>query len=226
MGLARRLDVRLSSSASSIVSVVVADSEPLFRDALGRVVRQCPRLQLDGEAATDREMLRLLRDRSPAVAIIEARALGVGAPRVLGLLERLGGNTRAVFVGTWSRSDEPYELLAAGAAGCLTRRASADDVREATLIVAAGGTYLASDVQHALAGEIKLRARDPVPRLTVREQEVLERVAAGQSAPSIGREMHLSGATVKTHLSHLYQKLDVSERAAAVAVAMRRGLLD
>ena len=190
------------------------------------MVRQSARSQLAGEALTGHELIAVLRERSPTLALVESAALGLGGVRLLQLVERLGGATRVVFVGTWSDSREPYELLASGAAGCLTRSASADEVLRAISSVVAGGTYLAAAVQSAVAGEIKLRAREPTPRLTTREHEILERVAAGESAPTIGRAMHLSAATVKTHLGHLYQKLDVSERAAAVAVAMRRGLLD
>jgi two-component system nitrate/nitrite response regulator NarL len=210
----------------STPGVVVGASEPLFRDALARVVRQSTSMRLRGEASTGGELLAMLRGHAPAVAVVEADALGLGGIRLLRLLETTDDPARLLFVGIWLRSEEPYELLAAGAAGCLTRSAQPDEVVRAISSVVAGGTYLAADVQTALATEIKLRARDPNPRLTRREHEILERVAAGESAPSIGRAMHLSAATVKTHLGHLYQKLGVSERAAAVAVAMRRGLLE
>lgn len=207
-------------------TVVVAVSEPLLLDALARVVRQSARVHLEGEVSTAAGLVRVLRERDPAVAVVEAEALGMGSERLLQVVERASTDARVLFVGRWPSAQELYDLVAAGAAGWLTRHASGDEVLRAIASVANGGTYLADDAQGAVAGEIQLRAREPVPRLTAREHQILERVAAGESAPSIGRAMHLSAATVKTHLGHLYQKLDVSERAAAVAVAMRRGLLD
>jgi two-component system, NarL family, nitrate/nitrite response regulator NarL len=92
--------------------------------------------------------------------------------------------------------------------------------------VAAGRTFLSVEVQHAVVGEIRVREHDPRPLLSPREHEVLRRVADGQSTPAIGAAIHLSVSTVKTHLAHLYDKLEVSDRAAAVAEAMRRGLID
>jgi two-component system, NarL family, nitrate/nitrite response regulator NarL len=89
-----------------------------------------------------------------------------------------------------------------------------------------GHTVIAPSAQSDMAREIRLRARHQQAPLSAREQQILRLVAAGRSAPEIARELHLATATVKTHLLHLYEKLEVSERAAAVAQAMRRGLLE
>ena len=85
---------------------------------------------------------------------------------------------------------------------------------------------LAPELQAGVAAEIRLRAAHERPLMSARERETLELIAEGLSAPAIGRTLHLSTATVKTHLQHIYEKLGVSERAAAVAEAMRRGLLE
>ena len=74
--------------------------------------------------------------------------------------------------------------------------------------------------------EIRLRKRDDAPALTPREQEILHLIAAGKSLPEIAKELYLGLTTVKTHVQHLYEKLGVSDRAAAVASAMRRGLIE
>jgi two-component system nitrate/nitrite response regulator NarL len=85
---------------------------------------------------------------------------------------------------------------------------------------------LDSRLQTGVAREVRLRARDSRPVLSPRERQILALIAKGRSAPQIGRELFLSTGTVKTHILHLYDKLDVSERAAAVAEAMRLGLLE
>jgi len=151
----------VSSAGSHLeqTRVGVIDAQPLFRDALCRVIRQCPQLQLAADAGDARQALTLIRDARPDVAVVDPA------------LPALSG-------------------------------------------------------EHAVVGEIRVRAHDRRPLLSPREHEVLRRIANGQSAPAIGKAMHLSAATVKTDLGRLYDKLEVSERAAAVATAMRRGLID
>jgi two-component system nitrate/nitrite response regulator NarL len=119
-----------------------------------------------------------------------------------------------------------YTAIANGAAGYLTTETDARQLCEAISAVARGRIVLAPELQTGIAGEIRLREVHDRPVLSDRERETLKLVAEGLSAPAIGRRLHLSTGTVKTHLQHLYEKLEVSERAAAVAEAMRRGLLE
>lgn len=206
-------------------TVAVATDQPLFCDALGRVVRQWSSARLVGEALDAQTLLELVHTRAPDVLIADPRLAGLEARRLLTHLAAEGLATRALLVGEASDGSEAYELLELGAAGYVTRRTSADELRDALRVIAVGGCYLARAVQNALAGEIRLRAHPPGPRLSPREHEILQRVASGESAPAIAASMYLSTSTVKTHLARLYSKLDVCDRAAAVAVALRSGLL-
>jgi two-component system nitrate/nitrite response regulator NarL len=94
------------------------------------------------------------------------------------------------------------------------------------MVVARGGTVLPPELQGGIAAEIRSRVTDERPRLSPREQEVLKLIADGCSAPEMAKRLNLSQGTVKSHLHSLYQALGVSDRAAAVAEAMRRGLLE
>ena len=208
------------------IRVVIANGEPLFGDAMGRVIRQCASFQLVGQAAEGREALELLRALAPDVAVLGPSLGDPDGHRILDLLAIEAMPTRLVFVGDDVDQAAAYDLLGEGAVGFLTKATGADELRDAILTVAAGGVFLAREIQMALAREIRLRATDDRPVLSPREREVLCRIAAGESAPIIARAMHLSLNTVKTHVHHLYDKLEVSDRAAAVAVAMRRRLLD
>src|SRR5690606_14123512 len=124
-------------------------------------------------------------------------------------------------------SELAYQTVAEGARGYLSKEASRQEICDAIVTIARGGTALAPEVQAGLAREIQQRERaDGRPELTPRESEVLQLIAEGLSAPQLGRRIHLSPTTVKTHLHTLYEKLGVSDRAAAVAEAMRRGLLE
>jgi two-component system, NarL family, nitrate/nitrite response regulator NarL len=208
------------------IRVVIANGEPLFGDAMGRVVRQCSRFQLVGHVAHGRELLELLRALGPDVAVLGPSLGDLDGHRILGLVAAEAMPTRLVFVGADVDQAAAYDLLGEGAVGFLTKATGPEELRDAILTVAAGGVFLARETQLAVAREIRLRATDDRPVLSPREREVLGRIAAGESVPIIARAMHLSLSTVKTHVHHLYDKLEVSDRAAAVAVAMRRGLLD
>jgi two-component system nitrate/nitrite response regulator NarL len=217
---------RPPGAQAQVTRVGVIDAQPLFRDALCRVVRQRPQLQLVAEAGDARQALALMRDVRPDVALVDQGLPALGGEQLLRLsvAERLG--TRCILVAAHVDPMTAYDLLALGAAGCLLRSATADELGRAIVAVAAGRTFLTGEVQHAVVDEIRLRAHDCRPLLSPREHEVLCRTAAGQNTPAIGKAMHLSTSTVKTHLAHLYDKLEVSDRAAAVAAAMRRGIIE
>ncbi len=206
--------------------MVIANGQPLFADSMGRVIRQCSRFQLIGQAAEGRAALRLVRALRPDVVVLGPSLGIVGGQRVGDLLMTEGVPTRLLFVGDDIDQAAAYDLLGEGAAGFLPKTTSAEQLCEAILAVAAGGVFLAHETQTAIAREIRLRTSDDRPVLSPREREVLCRIAAGESVPAIAQAMHLSVSTIKTYVTHLYEKLGVSDRAAAVAVAMRRGLLD
>ncbi len=212
--------------AARAIRVAIANGEPLYGDAMARVIRQCSRFQLVGEAGHGREALEMLRAIAPDVAVLGPSLGGLDDHLILGLVAMEAMPTRLVFVGDDVDQGTVYDLLGEGAAGFLTTSARPDELRDAILAVAAGDIFLAPEVQLAVAREIRLRTRDERPVLSPREREALRRIADGESVPTIAAAMHLSVSTVKTHVHHLYEKLEVSDRAAAVAVAMRRGLID
>ena len=179
-----------------------------------------------GAAGDGREALDAIGATRPDVAVIGGMLNGLTGEQVLNAVARDGLCTRVVMLGTRPEPKQVYAALAGGAAGYLTKDADARELCDAIAAVARGETVLAPELQAPLADEIRLRTPRDRPAMTGRERETLTLIAAGLSAPDIARALHLSTATVKTHLQHIYEKLGVSERAAAVAEAMRRGLLE
>jgi two-component system, NarL family, nitrate/nitrite response regulator NarL len=208
------------------VRVLAADGQPLYRHALTRAIRERPELELVGQAVTGREALKAIGAQHPDVAVLDRRLAGLSGDQVLNAVARDGLGTRVVLMDAQAEPCEVYAALAEGAAGYLTKEASARELCDAITAVARGRTVLSPELQAGIAGEIRLRAPRDRPVMSARERETLTLIAEGLSAPQIGRALHLSTATVKTHLHHVYEKLGVSERAAAVAEAMRRGLLE
>jgi two-component system, NarL family, nitrate/nitrite response regulator NarL len=208
------------------VRVLAAEGEPLYRDAVVSAIRARPELELVAAAGDGREALYAIEASRPDVAVVGGTLDGLNGQQLLNAVARDGLGTRVVMIAARPESDQVYSALAEGAAGYLTRGADARELCDAITAVARGATVLSPELQRCVAEEIRLRGPRTRPVMTEREDETLRLIAEGLSAPAIGSALHLSTATVKTHLQHIYEKLGVSERAAAVAEAMRRGLLE
>jgi two-component system nitrate/nitrite response regulator NarL len=210
--------------ASLRTTVLVADDHPLYREAVVRAVRARPEFELVGEAGDGREALEAIRADRPDVAVLDVEMPSLRGVDIVEALRRDGVATRVVLLSAHLESDTVYE--AGGVAAYLSKSAPGERICDAIAAVARGEVILPAEVQAGLAAEIRLRSEPGRPALSPREQEVLRLIAEGMSAPAVGRELHLATATVKSHLKTLYEKLGVSDRAAAVAEAMRRGLLE
>jgi two-component system nitrate/nitrite response regulator NarL len=208
------------------VTVLVAESQPLFLDAVARVVRQDPACALVAEERDGGSALQAIRELRPDVALLGVPLEGLGPRRVAQAVALDGGPTRVILLLGEPAAQDAFEALAEGVAACLTRAVEPDGLRRAVAAAARGQTVLAPELQTGLAREIRLRHRERGPLLTVRERQVIRMIADGRSTAQIARRLHLSPTTVKTHLGHAYEKLGVSDRAAAVAASMRRGLLE
>jgi two-component system, NarL family, nitrate/nitrite response regulator NarL len=191
-----------------------------------RAISARPELELVGEVGDGRQALDAIGVSQPDVAILGGTLAGLSGEQVLNAVARDGLSTRVVMIAARPEPQQVYAALAEGAAGFLTKDADARELCDAITAVARGRTVVSPELQAGVAGEIRMRTPHDRPLMTARERETLTLIAEGLSAPQIGRALHLSTATVKTHLQHIYEKLGVSERAAAVAEAMRRGLLE
>ena len=191
------------------------------------MIAERPELELVAQAADGRSALDKIRELAPDVAVIDVRMPKLDGSDVLLALREEGLRTSVVFLSAFLDAKTVYDAVAAGANAYLSKEAETDEIVTAIAAAARGETILGPEVQTGLAEQIRFREENEArPRLSEREHEVLKLIAQGLSAPEIGERIHLSTATVKTHLQHLYEKLGVSERAAAVAEGMRRGLVE
>ena len=135
-------------------------------------------------------------------------------------------SARVLLISAHDESAIVYRALRDGAAGFLPKESTRSELVNAVLDCAKGRDIVPPGLAAGLAGEIRRRAEPDGPVLSPREREVLALIAAGSSIPAMAKELFLAPSTVKTHVQRLYEKLGVSDRAAAVAEAMRRKLLD
>jgi two-component system, NarL family, nitrate/nitrite response regulator NarL len=217
----------LGPARNGRVTVVVADDHPLFREGIERAVRGRPDLELLGAAADGRQALVRIRELLPHVAVLDLRLPGLDGLQVLNALSRDGVPTRVLFLSAWGDAELVYQAVQRGAAGYFRKEADRDAILDAIAAVAGGGTAIEPELQAGVFEQVRLRGTDEErPILTAREREILALMAEGMSGPQIAERLIVALPTVKTHQARLYEKLGVSERAAAVAEAMRRGLLE
>jgi two-component system, NarL family, nitrate/nitrite response regulator NarL len=207
-------------------TVFVADDHPVFREGLIRAIRSRAEFEVVGESGDGREALDEIRRLEPAVALLDVKMPGLDGTQVAHALKRDNVATRVVLISAHAPSELIYRAISLGAAAYVSKEASRDEICDTVAAVARGETRLAPDVQAELVRQIQMRAVGDRPVLSPREREVLVMIADGLSAPDVAARLHVSPATVKTHLQSLYEKLGVSDRAAAVARAMRLGLLE
>jgi two-component system nitrate/nitrite response regulator NarL len=207
------------------IRVLIADDHPLYLEGLARAIERADDLELVGACRNGAEALRRINADDPDVAVLDLRMPRLTAAEILEDLAERGGCCSVIVLSAFMAGDDVHECVSLGAAGYIAKDADRSEVCEAIRRVAHGRTVLSSEAQASMATELQRRRSRPNRLLSPRETEVLGMLAAGGSASDIAGELFLTTATVKTHLHRLYEKLGVSDRAAAVAEGMRRGLI-
>ncbi|MGP4055846.1 response regulator [Mycobacterium sp. 4D054] len=208
------------------VRVVVGDDHPMFRDGVVRALQSSGSIDVVAEADDGTTALAAIREHRPEVALLDYRMPGMDGAEVAAAVVRDRLVTRVLLLSAHDESAIVYRALQDGAAGFLPKESTRSELVNAVLDCAEGRDVVAPALTAGLAGEIRRRAEPDGPVLSPREREVLALIAAGSSIPAMAKELFLAPSTVKTHVQRLYEKLGVSDRAAAVAEAMRRKLLD
>jgi two-component system, NarL family, nitrate/nitrite response regulator NarL len=207
------------------VRVLLAEDHPVYLEGLSAAIHAAADLDLalvcdDGALALDG-----IRAQQPDVAVLDLRLPMLTAREVLAQLAEERLPTRVLILSAHLEGEAIVECLELGATGYMAKDATRADILDAIRTVASGQAVISTEAQTHMAEEIRRRAQSTQEALSAREQQILGLLAEGASAPDIARQLYLSPATVKTHLHNTYEKLGVSERAAAVAEGMRRGLI-
>jgi two-component system, NarL family, nitrate/nitrite response regulator NarL len=214
------------SIRDSKVRVLIVDDHAFFRDGLSRGLTRGGQIEVVAEAANGREALEAIRRERPTVAVVDYQMPDIDGIALLHAVIRDQLATRVLLLSAFTDSAVVFRALEEGAAGYLSKDSDREEIVDAVLRVARGDTVVPAQLAAGLAGEIRLRAQSQAPALSERERQVLQAFARGLSIPKTAAELYIEPSTVKTHTQRLYEKLGVSDRAAAVAEAMRRGLLE
>jgi two-component system nitrate/nitrite response regulator NarL len=210
--------------ATPSIRVLVADDHPAMRNALARLVREHPALELVGEAGDGDQALAMINGLAPDVALLDVRMPALDGLDLLARLRHDRSEVRVLLISGGDDSEIAHEAIAQGAAGFLSKDAEEQEIGAAILAVANGHSVLSPALQSGVLDLIRTRARGTV-QLSGRERELLELAASGLNTNEIATRLYLSPNTVKTYWQRLYEKLGASDRASAMAEAIRRGLL-
>lgn len=209
------------------VRVLVGDDHPLYRDGVVRALTNSGRTEVvsavgDGTAALDG-----IREHQPDVALLDYHMPGIDGITVTHAVVRDRLPTRVLLLSASTEGEVVYRAIQDGAAGYLSKAADRDDIVAAVIACARGENVLPPELVTTLAAQVHRQATgDDTPALSGREREILQLIADGKSVPEMAGQLFLAPTTVKTHIRRLYEKLGVSDRGAAVAVAMRNRLLE
>jgi two-component system, NarL family, nitrate/nitrite response regulator NarL len=206
-------------------TVFIADRDPAHRAAMTEVLSAHDMFTVVGEAGDGQAALSRIHELAPAVVLAEADLPGLQGAELAQAVKRAEIPTRVVVVVANGAVEPLARGIALGAHGAISKTADAKELRALIATVHRGQTYLPRELQGFLVQRLRDQWREDRPQLSTRQYEVLTLIAEGFTAQQIAGTLGVSRATVKTHLEHLYENLGVTERAAAVAVAMRTGIL-
>ena len=202
--------------------LLLVDDHPIVRTGLRALLEGMEGLEVVGEAADGRAALDAVKEARPDVVLMDLQmAPGMDGVTATKELRRLHPGLPVLILTTYDTDADILAAIEAGASGYLLKDAEPEQIRQAVEQAAAGQTALAPEVAARLMG----RVTQPATALTAREIELLELVAQGRTNRAAAAEMFISEATVKTHLVHIFEKLGVDSRTAAIAEARARRIL-
>jgi DNA-binding NarL/FixJ family response regulator len=201
---------------------MIVDDHPVVRDGLHGVFAADEDFEVVAEAGDGQEALARVARVEVDVVLLDLRMPRMGGVETIRALATQAPAVRVLVLTTFDTDRDVLPAIEAGATGYLLKDASAAELKAAVRAAHAGQPVLAPSVAGRLIGQVR---RGPDSALSPREVEVLRLVAAGTTNRETARRLLISEATVKTHLLHLYEKLGVNDRAAAVSEAYQRGLL-
>jgi len=204
------------------IGVLIVDDHPVVRDGLRGMLAADPGFTVVGEAATGAEAVTVAAAVRPDVVLMDLRMPVMDGVSAIAALRDKGVEARVLVLTTYDTDRDVVPAIEAGATGYLLKDAPREELFRAIRAAFRGEAVLSPSVATRLMGQLRTPAQEP---LSQRELEVLRLIAQGTTNREAAAQLFISEATVKTHLLHIYAKLGVKDRAAAVAEAFSRGLL-
>lgn len=204
------------------IRILIADDHPVVREGLSGMLAGQAVFEVIGLAADGDTAVKLQTSLSPDVTLMDLRMPGQDGVEAIKAINALQPSSRIIVLTTYDSDADILRAVEAGATGYLLKDAPREELFRAIRAAARGDSVLAPAVAARLMSQMRAPAEE---NLSSREIEVLDLVARGASNKEIGKHLHISTATVKTHLIHIYGKLGVDGRTAAVTTALEKGII-
>ena len=205
-----------------VIRLLIADDHPVVRDGLRGIFEASGEFEVAGEASNGREAVDRAAALKPDVVLMDLRMPEMDGVTAIRRLAERGVTARVLVLTTFDTDSDVMPAIEAGATGYLLKEAPAEELLRGVRAAARGEAVLSPSVATRLLGQVRAPAAEP---LSQRELDVLGLIAQGASNRDAARRLFISEATVKTHVLHIFAKLGVNDRAAAVAAGFERGLL-
>jgi len=201
------------------IRILIVDDHPVVRAGLSSMLATQPGIDVVGSASSGEEALDMVRRDMPDVVLLDLRMPGMSGIDTLLALKAMKAPARVIILTSFEMDENIYRAVQAGALGYLLKDTSQSQMLEAITTVHSGRRYIPSQIAARLA-ERMMRSN-----LTAREVEILEMLAKGLTNKQIGTALSISDNTVRNHVNSIMEKMEVSDRTEAVAVAIQQGIL-
>jgi len=209
----------IRNSKSEPIRILVVDDHAIVRKGLVALLNTVEGLSVVGEASDGEEAILAHRTLKPDVTLMDLRLPKIAGADAITRIRQEHAAARIIVLTTFDGDEDIFRALQAGAKGYLLKGMDASELTDAIRAVYAGKSRIPAFVAE------KLAERMGGPALTTRELEVLKRIVAGRSNKEIAGDLHISEATVKTHINSILSKLGVSDRTQAATSALQRGIV-
>jgi DNA-binding NarL/FixJ family response regulator len=201
------------------IRVLSVDDHPLLREGIAAIVNNEPDMTVVAQAATGREAIQLFRQHMPDVTLMDLRLPDLSGIDTMIAIRGEFPEARVIMLTTFEGDVEIQRALSAGAKGYLLKSMPPKELLDIVRQVHAGKKRIPAEIAAQLAEHMSDEA------LTPRERDVLQHIAGGNRNRDIGEKLFISEETVKVHIKHIMEKLGASDRTEAVAIAVRRGII-
>ena len=201
------------------IRILIVDDHPIMRVGIAAIINAQPRMQVVGQAGTAGDAVRMFESLQPDLTLMDLRLPDRSGVEAIRTIRAISPKAKIIVLTTYEGDEDIHQALDAGARGYIIKGMQHDALVKALQRVHAGQRYLPQVVTEALSSRI------PGSHLSQREQEVLQLMFAGKSNREIAEELLIKEATVKSHVSVILMRLDVSDRTQAVVEGLKRGLV-
>jgi DNA-binding NarL/FixJ family response regulator len=206
-------------AGTEAIRILIVDDHPIMRVGIAAIINAQPRMQVVGQAGTAGDAVRMFESLQPDLTLMDLRLPDRSGVEAIRTIRAISPKAKIIVLTTYEGDEDIHQALDAGARGYIIKGMQHDALVKALQRVHAGQRYLPQVVTEALSSRI------PGSHLSQREQEVLQLMFAGKSNREIAEELLIKEATVKSHVSVILMRLDVSDRTQAVVEGLKRGLV-